>query len=51
MTVLALEFSSARRSVALARGDVVLAEAVEQTDGRGVDRNVTLSVQELITCY
>ena len=37
MTVLALEFSSARRSVALARGGVVLAEAVEQTDGRGTN--------------
>lgn len=36
MTILALEFSSARRSVALARGDgAVLAEAVEQTAGRG----------------
>jgi tRNA threonylcarbamoyladenosine biosynthesis protein TsaB len=35
MTILALEFSSARRSVALARGGVVLAEAAEQTDARG----------------
>jgi tRNA threonylcarbamoyladenosine biosynthesis protein TsaB len=38
MTILALEFSSARRSVALARPDgTVLAEAVEQTSGRGTD--------------
>lgn len=37
MTVLALEFSSARRSVALARGRTVLAEAVEQTGGRGTN--------------
>jgi tRNA threonylcarbamoyladenosine biosynthesis protein TsaB len=35
MTILALEFSSARRSVALARGATVLAEAIEQTDARG----------------
>lgn len=36
MTILALEFSSARRSVALARGDgLVVAEAVEHTTGRG----------------
>ena len=37
MTILALEFSSARRSVALARGGVVLAEAVVQTDARSTD--------------
>ncbi|HEX4349082.1 MAG TPA: tRNA (adenosine(37)-N6)-threonylcarbamoyltransferase complex dimerization subunit type 1 TsaB [Verrucomicrobiae bacterium] len=37
MTILALEFSSARRSVALARGGILLAEAVEQTGGRGTD--------------
>ncbi len=37
MTILALEFSSARRSVALARGGGVLAEAVEQTGGRGTN--------------
>jgi tRNA threonylcarbamoyladenosine biosynthesis protein TsaB len=37
MTILALEFSSRRRSVALARGDAVLAEAVAQTTGRGTD--------------
>ena len=39
MTILALEFSSERRSVALAlaRGGTVLAEAVEQTGGRGTD--------------
>ncbi len=37
MTILALEFSSARRSVALARGGVVLAEAAVQTDARGTD--------------
>jgi len=37
MMILALEFSSARRSVALARGGVVLAEAAEQTDARGTD--------------
>jgi len=34
MTILALEFSSDRRSVALARDGVILAEAVEQTGGR-----------------
>ena len=37
MTVLALEFSSDRRSVALARGGVVLAEAVQQTESRATD--------------
>jgi tRNA threonylcarbamoyladenosine biosynthesis protein TsaB len=37
MTILALEFSSARRSVALARAGEVLAEAVEQTAGRGTN--------------
>lgn len=38
MTILALEFSSARRSVALANGDgAVLAEAVAQSTGRGTD--------------
>ncbi len=38
MTILALEFSSARRSAALARGDgVLLAEAADQTGGRGTD--------------
>jgi tRNA threonylcarbamoyladenosine biosynthesis protein TsaB len=37
MTILALEFSSARRSVALARDGVVLSEAVEQTGGRGTN--------------
>jgi tRNA threonylcarbamoyladenosine biosynthesis protein TsaB len=35
MTILALEFSSVRRSVALARGGKLLAEAVAQTGGRG----------------
>ena len=35
MTILALEFSSERRSVALAREGAVLAEAVEQSGGRG----------------
>lgn len=35
MTTLALEFSSSRRSVALAKGGRVLAEAVENTGGRG----------------
>ena len=34
MTVLALEFSSARRSVAIARGETVLAEAVQHTESR-----------------
>jgi tRNA threonylcarbamoyladenosine biosynthesis protein TsaB len=34
MTILALEFSSERRSVALARDGVVLSEAVEQTGSR-----------------
>ena len=37
MTILALEFSSARRSVALARGGTVLAEAAVQSDARGTD--------------
>ena len=37
MMVLALEFSSARRSVALARNGIVLSEAVEQTGGRGTN--------------
>lgn len=37
MTILALEFSSARRSVALARGGIVLAEAAVETDARGTD--------------
>ncbi len=37
MMILALEFSSARRSVALARDGMLLAEAVEQTGGRGTD--------------
>jgi tRNA threonylcarbamoyladenosine biosynthesis protein TsaB len=36
MTILALEFSSAQRSVALARGGVLLAEASE-TGGRGTE--------------
>ena len=35
MMILALEFSTARRSVALARGGTLLAEAVEVTSGRG----------------
>jgi tRNA threonylcarbamoyladenosine biosynthesis protein TsaB len=37
MTILALEFSSARRSVALACDGAVLAEAVEQTGGRATN--------------
>ena len=37
MTILALEFSSDRRSVALARGGEVLAEAVQQTESRATD--------------
>ena len=37
MMILALEFSSARRSVALARAADVLAEAVEPTAGRGTN--------------
>lgn len=37
MTILALEFSSARRSVALACGETILAEAAVQTDARGTD--------------
>jgi len=38
MTILALEFSSARRSAALARGHgAVLAEAATETGGRGTD--------------
>ena len=37
MILLALEFSSDRRSVALARGGVVLAEAVQQTESRATD--------------
>ncbi len=37
MMILALEFSTDRRSVALARGDVVLAEAVQHTGARETD--------------
>ncbi len=37
MILLALEFSSDRRSVALARDGVVLAEAVQQTESRATD--------------
>jgi tRNA threonylcarbamoyladenosine biosynthesis protein TsaB len=37
MTILALEFSSARRSAALARGGEVLAEATEQNGARGTN--------------
>jgi tRNA threonylcarbamoyladenosine biosynthesis protein TsaB len=37
MICLALEFSSERRSVALARSEAILAEAVEQTGGRGTN--------------
>jgi len=37
MMTLALEFSSDRRSVALARGGTVLSEAVEQTAGRATN--------------
>ena len=37
MTILALEFSSDRRSVALARGGTVLSEAVEETAGRATN--------------
>ena len=37
MMILALEFSSTRRSVALAREGSLLAEAVAQTEGRGTD--------------
>ena len=37
MTILALEFSSPRRSVALARDEMVLAEAVEHGGGRGTN--------------
>ena len=37
MTILALEFSSERRSVALARDGIVLSEAVEQTGGRSTN--------------
>ena len=37
MKILALEFSSPRRSVALADDGTVLAEAVEQTSGRGTN--------------
>lgn len=37
MTILALEFSSDRRSVALARDGVVLAEASQQTESRATD--------------
>ena len=37
MTILALEFSSERRSVALARGGMVLSEAVQQTRGHGTN--------------
>jgi tRNA threonylcarbamoyladenosine biosynthesis protein TsaB len=37
MTILALEFSSEQRSVALARDGVVLAEAAQQTESRATD--------------
>lgn len=37
MMILALEFSSDRRSVAVARGEKVLAEAFEQTAARGTN--------------
>jgi len=37
MTILALEFSSDRRSVALARGGVVLAQSSQQTESRATD--------------
>lgn len=37
MILIALEFSSDRRSVALARGGLVLAEAVQQTESRATD--------------
>ena len=37
MTILAFEFSSERRSVALARGGIVLSEAVEHTASRGTN--------------
>jgi len=37
MTMLALEFSSDRRSVALARDGVMLAEAVQQTESRATN--------------
>ena len=37
MMILALEFSSERRSVALSRGGSVLSEAVEQTGNRATD--------------
>jgi tRNA threonylcarbamoyladenosine biosynthesis protein TsaB len=37
MTILALEFSSARRSAALAGGGTLLAEAIEQSGGRGTN--------------
>jgi len=46
MILLALEFSSERRSVALARDDAVLAEAVEQTGGRGT--NVFALVEKVL---
>ena len=47
MTILALEFSSERRSVALARGESVLAEAVEQTGGRGT--NAFALIEKVLT--
>jgi tRNA threonylcarbamoyladenosine biosynthesis protein TsaB len=37
MTILALEFSSERRSVALSQNGAVVTEAVEQTGGRGTN--------------
>ena len=46
MILLALEFSSERRSVALARDGAVLAEAVEQTGGRGT--NVFALVEKVL---
>jgi tRNA threonylcarbamoyladenosine biosynthesis protein TsaB len=46
MTILALEFSSARRSAALARGGIVLAEATETSGGRGT--NVFSLIEKLL---
>lgn len=47
MTILALEFSSERRSVALARDGVVLAEAVEQTGSRAT--NALGMIEQVLT--
>ena len=47
MTILAIEFSSERRSVALARSGTVLSEAVDQTGARGT--NAFALIEKVLT--